>query len=116
MHQQNGYYNSDREPEWVIDYSGSSSKPALSRIDEASLSSIAGQLGVDYQNRSATTEIKPATVDASSGLVSVNDQTVTVAFELYWIAALLLLLLVIRELVLLTRAGVEVRRALKETS
>lgn len=115
MYEQNGYYNSDREPEWVMDYSNGSGKPALSRIDEASLITIAGQLGLDYQHRSATDDVRPATVDAAAGLVTVNDQTVTVAFELYWIAALLLLLLVIRELLLLTRAGVEVRRALRET-
>lgn len=80
-----------------IEYQG---EQALSVLDEGNLKLIAEQLGVDYQLRSASTELTlpkaPATTVNYSESGSVGNVT-----ELYWIAALVVVVLL----------GVELARA-----
>lgn len=80
-----------------IEYQGSN---ALSVIDEGNLESIAEQLGVDYQHRTADAELTlpdaPSTTTSYSESGSVGNVT-----ELYWIAALVVVALL----------GVELARA-----
>ncbi len=85
------------EGEGYIEYQGSN---ALSVIDEANLQTIAGELGVEYQHRTADSE--PTLPDAPSTTVAYSDSgEVGNVIELYWIAALLMAALL----------GVELARA-----
>ncbi|WP_431074862.1 vWA domain-containing protein [Microbacterium phyllosphaerae] len=80
-----------------IEYQGSN---ALSVIDEGNLEAIAAELGVEYQHRTADTELTlpeaPSTTTNYAESGSVGNVT-----ELYWIAALVVLALL----------GVELARA-----
>jgi len=86
-----------------IEYQGSN---ALSVIDEANLEAIAGELGVEYQHRTADAEIvlpdAPSTTTNYAESGSVGNVT-----ELYWIAALVVVALLGVEL---ARAGMLVAR------
>lgn len=82
------------ESEEYIEYQG---EPAMSVIDEANLQTIADELGVGYQHRSADAEIElpeaPATTTNYAESGSVGNVT-----ELYWIAALVIVALLAIEL------------------
>lgn len=84
----------------VGDYIQYQSQPAMSVIDDANLQKIAGDLGVSYQLRTADTAIElpeaPTTTTTYAESGSVGN-----VIELYWIFALVLVVLL----------GVEIARA-----
>jgi Ca-activated chloride channel family protein len=94
------------EGEGYIEYQGSN---ALSVIDEANLQTIAGELGVEYQHRTADSE--PTLPDAPSTTVAYSDSgEVGNVIELYWIAALLMAALLGVELARATMLVARLRR------
>lgn len=71
--------------EYLID--PSTGEPALSKIDEAALGTIADELGVDYQPRSGDAE--PSLPDVPAGTTTIADEeTPGSREELSWIVAL----------------------------
>ena len=80
-----------------IQYQGENAK---SVIDETNLQAIADQLGVDYQHRAADAELTLPAAPSTTTSYSTSGETGNV-IELYWIAALVVLLLL----------GVELARA-----
>jgi len=81
---------STQSPRYIRD----GSRDAVSKIDEAALKTIAGQLGVEYQHREANSAPVPANVDAAE-VIADRPLDVEYAFEVYWmltIAAFALLL------------------------
>lgn len=78
-----GAYSS-ATPEYITTSSG---ETAISKIDEANLQAIAGQLAVPYEHRDPAAQPTAAAVDPSK-LDSEAGADVETAFELYWIAAI----------------------------
>lgn len=81
-----------------IEYQGES---ALSVIDEGNLQTIADELGVAYQHRSADAAIELPEAPATTNDYSASGEVGNV-FELYWIAAAVIALLLAVELALAT--------------
>lgn len=89
-----------------------SGQDARSRIDEANLRRLAGQLGVDYQHRTAPGGLEGWAAGLEKRLVDdVSGQT-RVAVELYWVLAMALLALVLLDLAITWRALQQTRREL----
>ncbi|WP_309127216.1 VWA domain-containing protein [Microbacterium sp.] len=86
-----------------IEYQG---EPAMSVIDEDNLRVISEELGIEYQSRSADAAIELPEAPTSTTDYSASGEVGTV-IELYWIAALLLVVLVGVEL---ARAAMQVTR------
>lgn len=86
-----------------IQYQGA---PARSVIDQANLQTVAEQLGVDYQHRSADAAPELPQAPTTTTDYSASGETGNV-IELYWIAAVLIMLLLageaVRAVALLTR-------------
>ena len=94
------------EGEGYIEYQGSN---ALSVIDEANLQTIAGELGVEYQHRTADSE--PTLPEAPSTTVAYSESgEVGNVTELYWIAALVMAALLGVELARATMLVARLRR------
>lgn len=91
------------EPGYITDTSGAD---AISRIDEAALQEIATQLGVGYQHRTPDSAPQAAQVDPTV-LETETGNDVERAFDLYWILAIMIFLLLLREVWILTRAITE---------
>lgn len=70
-------------PTYVQDYT--TGTDALSRIDEAALQSIAGQLAVQYLHRTADTSVRAALDGIDVGDLVVQDGEPDSAVELYWV-------------------------------
>jgi Ca-activated chloride channel family protein len=89
-----------------IEYQGAD---ALSTIDEATLTAVADQLGVDYEHRTAdaapTLPAAPSTTTSYAESGSTGNVT-----ELYWIAALVVLALLAFELTRATMLIARLRR------
>lgn len=92
------------EPTYIVDRSTGSD--AISRIDEPALETIASQLGVGYQHRTPATAVQAAAVDPTV-LETETGNDVERAFDLYWIFAIVIFLLLLREVWVLTRAIIE---------
>lgn len=75
---------SSASPDYITTASG---ETAMSKIDETNLQAIAGQLGVPYELREPGSAVTPAEVDPAK-LESEAGNDVETAFELYWIAAI----------------------------
>jgi Ca-activated chloride channel family protein len=119
MRQFSGFTNPLGEPEeqdWIQDYSSGPPTPAVSRIDEDRLRTIAEQLGVEYTHRSATTGLGSVLDGLDVGDVTVTDGSQTAAVEFYWIPAALLGLIALLELARLSGVLVELRGALRSTT
>jgi len=86
-----------------IQYEGAN---ALSTIDERNLETIAGQLGVEYQHRTADAEIALPEAPSTTTNYAESGQVGNV-IELYWLAALVIAALLAVEL---ARAGMLVAR------
>ncbi|GAA3934407.1 VWA domain-containing protein [Microbacterium soli] len=92
-----GRATTDSPPPEYIEYQGAR---ALSVIDEDNLNAIAGQLGVPYQHRSADAEITLPEAPTRTTDYTASGEVGNV-IELYWVLALVLIVLV----------GVEIARA-----
>lgn len=99
------------EPGYIQDPSGGD---AVSRIDEVNLQAVASQLGVAYQHRTPDAPVEPAAVDASTVMVSGGD--VERSFDLYWILAIAVFALFLREVWIVTRTLVELAGARGRTT
>jgi Ca-activated chloride channel family protein len=106
-----GYVDPDFPAEYIVDYGSRDFTPALSRIDEPRLQSIAGELGVAYEHRSAGTSLEPLLDTFDPGEISVSDVAQGAATEFYWIPAVLLALLALVELLRIGGALAELRSA-----
>lgn len=87
-------------PTYIADSSG---REALSVIDETNLGAIATELGVAYQHRMPDLAVQPAAVDPSK-LDTQSAGDVERAFDLYWIFAIGVFLLLLRDVWVVTRA------------
>jgi Ca-activated chloride channel family protein len=111
-----GYDDPNVPAEYIQDYSSGEPVQAVSTIDEANLGTIADQLGVEYTHRDAGSSIAGVLDGFDIGDVTVSESTVGAPVELYWIAAALLGVFAIAELLGLGGALVELRRALRPSS
>lgn len=88
----------------------STGQDARSKIDETALQTIATQLGVGYQHRTAATPVSPAAVEATTMQASTTND-VERAFDLYWIFAIAAFLLLLADVWRMSRALAELREA-----
>jgi Ca-activated chloride channel homolog len=96
------------QPPYVVD--PSTGQPAISRIDEATLKSIASDLGVDYQHRDPGTTLQYPAVSSQLGkTVDVPNQTIEA--RLYWVPVIPAFLLLAWDLLIGWKAFGELRRA-----
>lgn len=103
----------DRPGTYLVDPASPTLKDAVSVMDEKSLTSIAGQLGVPYVHRSAPGGIAAALVDASPQLAleqSGADGERPGRVELFWLLAVAAFGLALWELLVTGRAYAELRR------
>ncbi|PYD00854.1 VWA domain-containing protein [Microbacterium esteraromaticum] len=88
-----------------IEYQGA---PAMSVIDEDNLRQVSEQLGVEYQHRTADAEIELPEAPTSTTDYAASGEVGSV-IELYWIAALVLIVLLAVEVALATMSVVRLR-------
>lgn len=93
-------------PAYIQDPAGGN---ALSRIDEGNLQQIAGELGIEYQHRKPGEAVREVPLESAPAPRSESD--VERSFELYWILAILIFLLLLREAWVLVRGITELRNA-----
>ncbi|MDO5053030.1 MAG: vWA domain-containing protein [Pseudoclavibacter sp.] len=95
------------QPGYIQDPGGGD---AISRIDEGNLQTIAGELGLAYQHRTPDAPVQAAQFDAPAP-TGASETDVERSFELYWILAIAVFLLLLREAWVLTRGIMELRTA-----
>lgn len=88
-----------------IEYQGS---PAMSVIDEVNLRQVSEQLGIEYQHRTADAGIELPEAPSSTTDYAASGEVGNV-IELYWIAALVLIVLLAVEVALATMSIVRLR-------
>lgn len=88
-----------------IEYQGS---PAMSVIDEDNLRQVSEQLGIEYQHRTADAGIELPEAPSSTTDYAASGEVGNV-IELYWIAALVLIVLLAVEVALATMSIVRLR-------
>lgn len=104
------YGDDDEGAPYLLDDTQPGSPEAISRIDEDALKTLASQLGVPYQHRTAGTE--PAYPDEDDRMgQEIDVPDVSVAVRLYWIPVLAAFALLLWDLVLATRNVAELRSA-----
>jgi Ca-activated chloride channel family protein len=96
-------------PGYIQDYSQNPPADAISSIDEEELRTIARQLGVTYTHRTQPGDVSTLTAGIDVGRISVSPGRPGGPFELYWIFAIPLGLLVLAELVRLSGVLRELR-------
>ncbi|KQO82684.1 hypothetical protein ASF17_06470 [Frigoribacterium sp. Leaf263] len=106
-----GYGDDYSTDEYIVDRTRAGSPEAVSRIDEEALRTIADQLGVPYVHREADTPVDAAVADARDGRVVSTDARAESVTELYWLAAVPLVVLVLLDVLLVLRALGEIRPA-----
>jgi Ca-activated chloride channel family protein len=111
MLQFDGYADDDSELLYIQDYSSGAPVDAISRIDEAALETIAGDLTVNYYHRAAGESVGPAVAGIDVGELTVTEGEPGSPVELYWIAAIPLGLLALLEAAGIVSAVVELRPA-----
>jgi Ca-activated chloride channel family protein len=104
-----GIDDPEAQPRYIEDATVTPPVDAVSRIDEAALTTIADQLGVDYQHRDAADSIAPLLAGYDVGDPTVSPGSLATRTELYWIPAVLLALYALAELALLAGALAELR-------
>jgi Ca-activated chloride channel family protein len=104
-----GYNDMYSETSYIQDFSVSPPVEAISRIDEPRLETIAEQLGVEYEHRDAGQGVDTLVDGIEFSTPEVNTETGTAPTELYWLLALPLVALLVREWVGLARAIKESR-------
>jgi len=110
MQQFDGYVDpSVTEPVYIQDYT--TGGDAISRIDEAQLQTIAGDIGVNYYHRASGESIGAALAGIDVGELTVADGTPGSPVELYWIPAIPLGLLALLEAAGIVGAILELRQS-----
>jgi Ca-activated chloride channel family protein len=102
-----GYNDVYSEPTYIQDFSANPPTDAVSRIDERNLETIATQLGVDYAPRTAGDTVDVLVAGIEVDAAKVTQDPGRSPFELYWIAAIGIGLLLLRE-------GIRLAPALRE--
>ena len=105
-----GFSDQYSDVTYIQDYSQSPATDAISKIDEATLGTIADQLGVSYVHRTAPGDLDDVLAGIDVGELSIEPGTPPTTFELYWIIAIALGVLTLAELVRVTSALSELRR------
>ncbi|WP_185714884.1 VWA domain-containing protein [Gulosibacter macacae] len=96
-----------RGGDYIRDKSGSQ---ARSVIDEVALEQIASELKVNYQHRTADTEVEAAKVDPTRG-EGADGRSGVMTFPLYWIAALVMIAWLLVETARLVATAAQLRHA-----
>lgn len=105
-----GFGDADADAPYLLDTTQDGDPVAISRIDEAALTRIAGELGVGYQHRIPGTEAAFPDVDDRMGQ-EIEVPEVAVAQRLYWVPVIPAFLLLLWDLVLAARNVGELRAA-----
>ena len=92
-----GYNDMYSDPTYIQDFSANPPADAVSRINEANLETIAAQLGVDYSLRHAGDPVDSLVSGIEVDAARVSQDPGRSPFELYWIAAIGIGLLLLRE-------------------
>lgn len=92
-----GYNDIYSEPSYIQDFSANPPTDAISRIDEGNLETIATQLDVSYAPRSAGEPIDALVAGIDVDAAKVTQDPGRSPFELYWIAAIGIGLILLRE-------------------
>jgi len=109
-----GYTADDTGVTYIEDYT--TGEEAVSRIDEAALTKIAGELGVNYFHRAAGESLGPAVDGIDVGDVTVSDGTPGSPVELYWIPAIPLGILALLEVAGIAGAILELRASRRKAA
>jgi Ca-activated chloride channel family protein len=104
-----GYGDEYSADEYILDRTQPGDPEAVSRIDEEALRTVADQLGVPYVHRTAGASVDAAVADVRSGGVASDATRSETVTDLYWIAAVPLFLLVLVDVLLVSRALGEIR-------
>ena len=103
-----GYGDEYSDDEYILDRTRAGEPEAVSRIDEDALRTVAEQLGVPYEHRTAGTSVDSVVADVRSGSVASDATRSETVTDLYWIAAVPLFLLVLVDALQVARALAEV--------
>ena len=98
-------------PTYIQDSSANPPADAISHIDEATLGDIADQLGVAYTHRTAAASIAPVVAGIEVGPVSTPSSPPGTPAELYWIFAIPIALVLLREVLVILAALRKIRPA-----
>jgi Ca-activated chloride channel family protein len=104
-----GYSDDLGQLGYIQDYSTDPPGDAISRIDTATLTTIADDLGVEYSHRDGTGGVADLVRGIEVGDLQTEPGDVEPSTELYWIPAIGLGLILLAELVRLAGALAEVR-------
>jgi len=104
-----GFVDPSGPANYIQDFSAGAPVDAVSRIDEAQLAAIAGELGVGYTHRTAAESLDGVLAEFDVGDATVDDGARGVRTELYWIPAIPLGLIALVEIVLLAGALAELK-------
>lgn len=99
-----GYADEQSQPTYIQDYSTDPVGDAISRLDPQNLQSIADQLGVAYSVRSPGAPIEPLIAGLDVPDAVNESETADPPLELYWLFAIPIGLILVREL-FVVRAG-----------
>ncbi|MCU1407323.1 MAG: hypothetical protein JWQ43_3626 [Glaciihabitans sp.] len=94
-----GYSDEQSVPTRIMDYTTTPPSVAISRIDEGRLQTIAEQLGVGYEHRDEGDPVTDLVAGINVPPASRDAVPAGIPLELYWIFAIPLALLLVRELV-----------------
>lgn len=96
------------DPRYIVD--PATGEPAISIADQEALRTIASQLGVQFLQRQSGDGVDAAVAGIDVGDVQLSPATFTGPVEFYWIAAIPLGLLALREVVVVATALAATRR------
>jgi Ca-activated chloride channel family protein len=96
-------------PTWILDYSTNPPTDAVSHIDETALRTIAAQLGVPYNHRTAGDPVAPLVAGITVPTPSAAVRPEGAPTEFYWLFAVPIAALLVRETFVATAALTEIR-------
>ena len=100
---------SDGGPTYIQDNTANPPGDAISRIDETTLGAIGDQLGVAYTHRVGDASITPVVAGIEVGPVSTPSSPPGTPTELYWIFAVPIGLILLREVIVILAALRKIR-------
>jgi len=110
-----GYGDEESEVGYILDYSASPTTEALSRIDEARLGTIADQLGVTYERRTADTPVTGVLGGIEVGELEIGEGEPGSPVELYWLFAIPFGLIALFEAARIALVALELRASRRRT-
>jgi len=108
-----GYDDEQSSPTYIIDYTLTPPAIALSRINEVALQDAASQIGVPYQHRESGAPVDALVDSLQVSTPTTDSRPAGAPFEFYWILAIPLALLLLREAISSTSALRELRQPRK---